>query len=35
VSATVNGLTPGQTYYFRVVVTTAGGSASGAILSFQ
>jgi hypothetical protein len=34
VSAALTGLTAGTTYYFKVVVTTAGGSASGATLSF-
>jgi hypothetical protein len=34
VSTALTGLTPGTTYYFKVVVTTAGGSASGATLSF-
>jgi hypothetical protein len=34
VSTALSGLTPGTTYYFKVVVTTAGGSASGATLSF-
>jgi hypothetical protein len=34
VGTVVQSLTPGTTYYFRVVISTAGGTAVGAILSF-
>ncbi|HEY3704491.1 MAG TPA: chitobiase/beta-hexosaminidase C-terminal domain-containing protein [Terracidiphilus sp.] len=33
-AAVLSGLTTKTTYYFRVVVTTAGGTATGAVLSF-
>jgi phosphodiesterase/alkaline phosphatase D-like protein len=34
VSARVNGLKSKTTYYYRVLVTTAGGVTAGAVLSF-
>jgi hypothetical protein len=34
VSNPISGLLSGTTYYFQVVVTTAGGTSSGAVLSF-
>jgi hypothetical protein len=33
-AASITGLNTGTTYYFQVVVTTAGGTATGAVLSF-
>ncbi len=35
ITASVTGLTPGTTYYFRVVATNAGGTSKGTILSFS
>ncbi len=34
ITAPLTGLTPGTTYYFRVVATNAGGTDNGTILSF-
>jgi hypothetical protein len=34
VSTPVTGLTPNTTYYYQVVATSAGGTATGAVLSF-
>ena len=34
ISAPLTGLTPNTTYYFRAVATSAGGSATGAIMNF-
>jgi hypothetical protein len=35
VSASVTGLTPGTTYYYRVVATSTAGTTQGSIMSFQ
>ena len=34
ITASLSGLTPGATYYFRVVATNAGGTSQGTILTF-